>query len=168
MAPLKFCTERRPVEAWLDHDQVAWKWARSPADLFDEAGAAAHWSAPTAWAVEEAVGYWFGWLAETEPAALALAPTDRLSPARLQAFAQALGEALAPVSVVHRLAHLAEGMRVMYPQVDRGFLNALRHRLKRQARPVRRKETLMINAARLVELGEALMREADGLTGTTA
>jgi integrase len=168
MAWMKFRTPRLPVEAWPDLDQAAWRQARSPADLFDEDGEAAHWSESTVRAVEEAVGYWLGWVTEAEPAALALAPADRLSPVRLQAFAQALGEALAPVSVVHRLSHLAEGVRVMYPQVDRGFLNALLHRLKRQARPVRRKETLMINAARLVELGEVLMREADGLTGTAA
>jgi integrase len=168
MAPLKFIAPRLPVEAWPEADRQAWKHARSPADLFDESGAAAHWSAPTIRAVEDAVGYWLGWLAEVEPAALALAPPDRLSPARIRAFGKALGDALAPLSVVHRLAHLAEGLRVMHPRADRTGLNTLCHRLKRQARPARPKEPRMVNAVRLVELGESLMREADGLTGTAA
>jgi hypothetical protein len=168
MAWMKFRTPRLPVEAWPDLDQAAWRQARSPADLFDEDGEAAHWSESMVRAVEEAVGYWLGWVTEAEPAALTLTPADRLSPARLQPYGQALGEVLAPVSVVHRLAHLAEGMRVMHPQADRSFLNALLHRLKRQAQPVRRKELRIVNAVRLVELGEALMHEANSMTGTAA
>jgi hypothetical protein len=168
MAPLKFITPRLPVDAWPESDWEAWEHARASADLFDEDGAAAHWSAPMVRAVEEAVGYWLGWLAKAEPGALILVPATRLTPTRVQAFGRALSEALAPLSVVHRLGHLAEGLRVMYPQADRSCLNTLRHRLKRQARPVRRKEQQMINAMRLVELGEALMREADGMTGKAA
>jgi integrase/recombinase XerD len=168
MAPRKFITPRLPVDAWPEVDRQALRQARSPADLFDENGAAAHWSVPTVRAVEDAVGYWLGWLAEVEPAALTLAPSDRLSPARIRAFGKALGDALAPISVVHRLTHLADGIRVMYPQADRTGLDALCHSLKRQARPARPKEPRMVNAVRLVELGESLMREADGMTGTAA
>jgi hypothetical protein len=168
MAPLKFITPRLPVDAWPEADREAWEHARTPADLFDEDGAAVHWSAPTVRAVEDAVGYWLGWLAEVEPSALDLAPADRLSLTRIRAFGEALNDTLAALSVVHRLTHLAEGMRVMHPQANRADLNALSYSVKRQARPTRPKEQKIVNAVRLVELGETLMHEADDMTGIAA
>ena len=43
MAPRKFITPRLPVDAWPEADRQAWRQARSPADLFDEVGAAGRW-----------------------------------------------------------------------------------------------------------------------------
>ena len=121
--------------AWPTADRLAWQAATSPGrDIFDDAGLASHWAASTRTAVQYDYGRWLGYVAMSEPNALALAPGARASKERLVGFLGHLGETVRSVGQHSTIRHLRDALVAMLPGWDRTWLDRLVGRLERDRR----------------------------------
>jgi hypothetical protein len=81
---------RRPVElplaAWPEADRIAWSDLFRKGDLLDGQGAAVHWAEATRRTNCKHYARWLGWLAANDLMQLNLAPWERVSPARVDAY----------------------------------------------------------------------------------
>ena len=156
--------ERRvlPLDQWPAEDRRRWIEGLRTGDLFEASGAGACWSpqapvqAPARlWALAHLVAY------NHRPAStMPTVPGDRVSPARVAAYATGPGRDLRalyargsdPGAVPPR-----PGTAARLALAGPCFFATLRNR----ATPVRDKRQRLRPAAELVELGRRLMREAD-------
>ena len=143
--------------AWPTADRLAWQAATSPGrDIFDDAGPASHWAASTRGAVQYDYGRWLGYVAMSEPNALALAPGARASKERLVGFLGHLGETVRSVGQHSTIRHLRDALVAMVPGWDRTWLDRLVGRLERDRR-ARDKRPRLVASDRLLALGYVLM-----------
>ena len=88
-----------------------------------------------AWPRPRSTNYLFGWrrflgfLAIHEPAALEIAPRERLTVERIRSFVAHLAETNSPRSVAGQVDALYKAARVMMPERDWTWLKAIKARL---------------------------------------
>ncbi len=84
---------------WPNDDRILWEKLISPVGLLDEGGACAHWAIETKRVAERDYGYWLQHLLATEPDALALSPTSRVTQERARRYCQSMSDVCAPEQV---------------------------------------------------------------------
>ena len=96
-----------PEARWPVRDREAWATARLGGGPFDADGPASHWRPPTARLHVIVYGLWLDHLDRTGELNSMLAPGERATAPRLQAFITELPAAVTPVTVAGYVANLA-------------------------------------------------------------
>ena len=148
-----------PFDQWPEEERLRWQEAFHAGDLF-EAGPAAHLAEATRAAIQYAWGRWLGFLQQHDSQALDLTLADRLTEARLRAFADHLRTTCSSVTVSTVVTNLHRVARLLAPQEDWGFIGEIRNRLGRCATQGRVHHQV-VSAELLVCLGFKLMTEAE-------
>jgi hypothetical protein len=149
---------------WPEPDRIAWAEAIAEGDIFDGQGPAAHWATTTRDAVIAAYGRWLGFIAASEPLALAAHPADRLTVERLAHYLDHLAETAGTVGRHMFLAKLRDAIRVMFPAKMPLHLPRLVATLERECQP-RSLAARVVTTPRLTALSKKLMKQAVSTDG---
>jgi integrase len=149
--------------AWPETDRLAWSRAIADGDIFGR-GPAAHWAQTTRNAVIAAYGRWLSFLAASEPQALILPPSERLTKDLLTRYLAHLAETAGTVGQHMFFAKLRDAVRVMFSNQIPPHLSRVVARLERECQP-RSKAERVVNTTRLTALGIDLMKRAIGSDG---
>ena len=153
-----------PVREWPVQDQAAWAAAFEPGDALEPGGIAARWAPTTCCMIENGYGRWLAWLAASnlfDPDEL---PAQRVTEARVAAYAAKLGDTTAPFSVQSRVRQLGSALRAMVPHGDWRWILRGADRIRARAVPVRDKRARLQSPERLVQLGLQIMAQAEAAT----
>jgi integrase/recombinase XerD len=162
--PVRRCVR---LEDWPPGDQACWARATAPGTGLDDPGGACHWRPASQRMVISGYGRWLGWLRRQDLLIAAEHPAERVQPARLRRYIEALGGLMAPVSRASRIHALAMALRVMQPDQDLRWVATIAHRLMARAVPVRSKRRRLQSSATLFALGVRMMAAAEE-EGTSA
>jgi integrase/recombinase XerD len=153
-----------PYVQWPPADQLLWEQAMDNNDPF--AGAAG-----ARFAKSSQYNYLMAWrrflklLAIHEPAALEVAPMERLTVERVRSFVAHLAETNKARSVASQVAALYQAARVMMPERDWTWLRAVKVRLHKVAPASSASVAPVITSLQLLELGQQLMDESKPTAG---
>ncbi|MEX2520352.1 MAG: tyrosine-type recombinase/integrase [Paracoccaceae bacterium] len=152
---------RLRTEDWPETDLAMWAELFRSGDILDGAGPLAHLRPATRGIHETAYAFWLGFLRDKGLDLAVEPPVDRMTGARLLAYLDAL-EGLSLASKAQRVHRLYLTLRAAAPARDWTRLRTAALRLQRlESRAgARRLPATELSAARLVELGAALIREA--------
>jgi integrase len=146
-----------PFAQWPDADKILWRQLVEVEDPFAP-------SAGGRLAPASLKRYFMGWrrflgfLAISEPEALAIAPAERLDPERIKRFAKHLAETCSPGVVASAVEAAYHAARLMMPDADLRWLKNLKTRLYRAA-PPKGQTRPAITSLQLLRLGQELMEE---------
>lgn len=126
-----------PLATWPATDRAAWEDLFREGDLLDGQGAALHWAEATRRTNRKHYARWLGWLAANDLLDLDITPWERMSPARVDAYARSLIDRLAPRTAASALIGLKCVVQRMQPNVDWRWFKDLTNRLDRWAKPSR-------------------------------
>lgn len=98
-----------PRGEWPDADRTMWEALLKQAGPLDDRGALAHLRETSLASLETSYARWMQWLKKSDPDAVAVSPTDRATPPRLQSWLEAL-EQTKPMS---RLKFIYGVLRVL-------------------------------------------------------
>ena len=149
-----------PRSSWPLHDRQALEAAFAARELFDDAGPGAHLSPRVRFARETTYAYWLGHLARTEPGALRENIAGRVTPARIQTFAEFMARTNGGVSIAMRLHELRLMLALLAPEADWRWLLQICKQIQAQSSP-RAKAPRLQDAAQVYALGKHLMDDAD-------
>jgi integrase len=149
------------VERWPEADRLAWEKVLKPGSLLDDAGLGAHWAFQTRDKIEKNYGGWLNWLERNQLLDPAVEPALRVTRQRVVAYVDHLRKLNAPLTILNRVRELCNAIHAMAPDRDWSWLYKIIRRLRRTARPKRKKEALMVPAEHLFRYGIELMDEAD-------
>jgi len=157
--------ERRclKVEQWPDADRVAWATVIKPGNLLDDAGLGGHWSRHTSHTIARCYGGWLTWLDRNGILDRRAGPADRVTPERIVRYIDDLRLRNAPLTVLSRIRELCNAIQAMAPDRDWGWLQKIIRRLRRNAKPKRRKAALIVPSEHLWRYGIELMDAADAV-----
>ena len=147
-----------PYGQWPAADRLLWERAMDGDDPFAEA-AGARLAKASQHSYLFAWRRFLGFLAIHEPAALEVAPTERLTIERVRLFVSHLGETNVPRSVAGQVHFLYLAARVMMPERDWIWLKTIKARLYAAA-PAHAPTGPIITSVQLLELGQQLMDES--------
>jgi integrase len=147
-----------PYSQWPAADRLLWEQATSSDDPFSDAPGA-RLSKVTLHDYLFAWRRFLGFLAIHEPAALEVAPTERLTIERVRPFVAHLAETNIPRSVAIQVDMLHLAARVMMPERDWTWLKVVKARLYRAA-PAHAPSGPVITSVQLLDLGQQLMDES--------
>jgi integrase/recombinase XerD len=153
-----------PLHNWPKPDQIAWAEATAEGDIFEGRGPAAHWAATTRDATIAAYGRWLGFIAASEPLALATHPVDRLTVERLARYLDHLAETARTVGQHMFLAKLRDAIRVMFPGKVPLHLSRLVAWLEHECQP-RSMAARVVTTQRLSALSTKLIKQAVSVDG---
>jgi integrase/recombinase XerD len=148
-----------PYAQWPAADRLLWDNAMCTDDPFAEGGGGARLAKSSQ---ENYLVIWrrfLGFLTSHEPAALEVAPLDRVTMERVRAFVAHLGATNSPGSVASHVAAFYHAVRVMMPEGDWTWLKLVKNGLHCVA-PVAAPAGPVITSIQLFELGEQLMDES--------
>jgi integrase len=148
---------------WPPADRLLWERAFYNDDPFAEAAGAR--LAKTS--QDRCLQTWrrfLGFLAIHEPAALEVAPNERLTVERVRPFVAHLAETNIPSSVASRIEALYQAARAMMPERDWTWLKAIKARLHAAA-PAHAPTGRVITSLQLLDLGQQLMDESKPALG---
>src|SRR4051794_6689944 len=77
----------KPLDEWPEADQAWWQAALTPGDLLQEGGSRARYSEHTNRSLVRNYGRWLTWLDRSGQLDRTSAPADRITPARVRAYA---------------------------------------------------------------------------------
>ena len=165
-APERACL---PIEKWPDIDRRLWVTACAVGDILDEeVGARSGHSEISNRKAAKGYGRWLTFLAASAPQTLALSPAERITGGQVRAFVDHLfALSNATQTVLARLQELVEVARVMGPDRAWSFINDIASKVRARNRPARDKSNLRLSNE-LVDLGFALMTQAEALSGLAA
>ena len=147
-----------PYREWPPTDRQLWEVAMGSDDPFAEA-AGARLAKPSRQTYQLAWRRFLGFLATHEPAALELAPAERLTTERIRGFVADLGTTRSPTSVARLFDALYHVARVMMPECDLTWLRTIARRI-RAAAPAQAGTRPIITSVQLLALGQQLMDES--------
>ncbi|QIE56655.1 site-specific integrase [Pikeienuella piscinae] len=152
---------RLRVADWPDADRAMWVELFRTGDILDGAGPLAHLRPATRGIHETAYAFWLGFLRDAGVDLAAEAPVERMTDVRLLAYLTAL-DGLSLASRAQRVHRLYLTLRAAAPRRDWARLRTAALRLQRlESRAgARRLPAAEVSAATLVQLGAALVREA--------
>jgi integrase len=116
--------------------------------------------------LSNAYGRWLGFLANSQPVALAESTAARVTRDRIKAFADHLAETNRASSIASQLRHLRGALRLLEPNSDWEWLLIIAKRIAAGAEP-RSKRDRLRTSDELLALGRRLMTEADEALATT-
>ncbi len=153
-----------PYIRWPEADRRLWARALSGDDPFDDAPGArlAKATQPSylfAWR------RFLGFLAISEPAALRVAPSERLTPDRVRQFVAHLTATNRPRSVANTVTMVYLAARMMMPDCDWSWLTRIKARLYAAA-PANGVRGPVITSVGLLDLGQQMMDESNAAFGT--
>ncbi len=131
--------------------------ACAPGDVF-ESGIASHLSPRSRTTIERGYARWLGYLARIESPVLGQTPEDRITRARVKAFVDDLSHRCSPTTVWNDVKALYDMARFMVPATDWTWLKSVKAALECR---IQRRCSTVVDSGRLVELGFALMAEAN-------
>src|SRR5262245_55728851 len=147
-----------PFGEWPPADKRIWQEAMTDhADPF-HGTAGAHLSERSRRQYQYGWRRFLGFLTLDEPAALAIAPAERLTKERVKRFVDHLKESNTPRSVAIQLDMLYKAARIMLPKLNLNWLKAIKARLYVTA-PAQGARGPVITSVQLLELGQQLMDE---------
>ena len=126
-----------PLAAWPAADRDTWEDLFRTGDLLDGQGAAVHWAEATRRTNRKHYARWLGWLTANGLLDVNLAPWERVTPARVDAYARSLIDRLAPRTAASALIGLKCVVQRIRPDHDWRWLKDLTNRLDRWAMPSR-------------------------------
>ncbi len=126
-----------PLADWPAADRTAWEDLFRAGDILDGQGAAVHWAEATRRTNAKHYARWLGWLVANDFMNGDLAPWERVTPARVEAYARSLIDRLAPRTVASALIGLKCVVQRLRPDHDWRWLKMLTNRLDRWATPSR-------------------------------
>ncbi len=135
-----------PLAAWPAADRAAWEDLFRTGDLLDGQGAAVHWSQATRRTNRKHYARWLGWLTANDLMHVNLAPWERVTPARVDAYARSLIDRLAPRTAASALIGLKSVVLRLRPDHDWRWLKELTNRLDRWAKPSRSNHAPVLSA----------------------
>lgn len=148
-----------PFDQWPEADRLAWASAMRPAGLFDDANSAAHWRDSTRNHVRRHYGYWLTYCLWAD-IALDIPIAKRITPEHVLGYLAHLTTTVSINTAAIYLARLLYAVRVMMPEFDWDWLQALVRRVESQVRgPIIDKRPCLRDARVLVDLGQMLMNE---------
>src|SRR5215211_7941439 len=162
------------VEHWPAADRDAWLALFTTGDLFDEQSRGAHLAPRTRTSLENVYGRWLGFLARTEPTALAEPCGARVTRERVMAFAQHLAETNIASSVAGQLRHVRGALRLLAADQDWAWLLTIAKRIEARAERrskrhrLRTSDELFVLGFRLMQEGEAALQESGRITKEAA
>ena len=149
-----------PLNDWPESDQEAFRLAYAPGDIFDDnRGPGAHLAAGTRRSIETAYRRWLGYLRRNQPHELLRPPEDRINPIRVRAYIEQFEDKVRPTSVASYIHGLKYAARLIAPQINWDWLNAIACRLAANAKPQDRFDRL-IAPWHIFDLGIELMDDA--------
>lgn len=150
-----------PIALWPKADQDLWTRACTPISLFeDEGGELANLAVISRAKYAKGWGRWICFLETNDPAALDLAPAQRCSKKRLQAYVEELrGSGNSDGTIINRLEELRAVAGAMDCAFDGKLINRYIAALRSKAKPVRSKAHIRPTNG-LVDLGLLLMKSA--------
>ena len=153
-----------PYDRWPLADRVLWQKSFSNDDPFGETANAAlaqatlvHWF----WAWRRFLGF----LANYDPAALDIAPTERLTITRIRLFVAHLAETNAVQSIASTIDALYRATCITMPEQDWSWLRAIKVQIHKST-PARAQSGPIITSIQLLELGQKLMDDSKPASGT--
>ena len=153
-------TKLLPYEQWPDQDRAAWEAAFASGDVFDDAGAGAHWSVESKRTVRTGYRRWLRFVSDDEPATLIRSPAERVTEEQIERYIGMLRASITAAGVFNYVKHLYDAVRVIAPNTDWHWLLEVTRRLSRQVTP-RAKRYRMVDPDRLLDLGLSLMQAND-------
>src|ERR1700688_1477311 len=130
----RICRKKDPareclrLEAWPAADRRSWEAAILAGDELDSGGLASHWAPSTRETATSCYGRWLGWLRRQQRLDHGLNLADRVTPANIAGYVDALRQLNASTTVVMRIRHLYCALRVMAPDRDWSWLRAVESR----------------------------------------
>ena len=149
------------VEQWPQSDLLLWQRVLAPGTLLDDAGLGAHWAFQTRDTIEKNYGGWLNWLERNRLLDPAVEPHLRVTRERVIAYVEDLRKRNASLTVLNRIRELCNAIQAIAPDRDWNWLHKIIRRMRRTARPTRKKEALMVPAEHLFRYGIELMDAAD-------
>jgi hypothetical protein len=122
MSPERLCW---PPGQWPAADRQLWEAGVAAGELFAPCGVGAHWAAQSQRKFRHGYGRWLSWLAATDQLDPDQPAGARVTPARVAAYVAALSASSAPYSCAGRLQDLSAVLRLVAPEHDWGWLQAL-------------------------------------------
>tara|TARA_R110000787_G_scaffold262422_9_gene368019 strand:+ start:13294 stop:14361 length:1068 start_codon:yes stop_codon:yes gene_type:complete len=154
-------TQRRIISlpGWPQPDRLSWERAIATGDIFDGQGTAAHWAPASRQVTMLGYGRWIGYLLSLNEAnILALAPDERVTPERVDAYIRDISPTLQPSGLWNYIKNLKDAMRAMAPERDWTWLHQIEHRLSRLI-PRKHHGNHLPDSQTLLEFGLSLMTD---------
>lgn len=148
-----------PYANWPPGDRIAWESALRDGGLFDQRGAAAHWSERTRDSIRYDYGIWLLWC-QGQGRLSEIDLGDRVTASAVEDYLSSMKDSIAPVTRHIRIQRLHQLMVIFSPEEDWAWLRETVNRLGRLAKPSRNKTQRIQDGSALVDLGHQLMREA--------
>ena len=148
---------------WPAADQAAWRLACQPPAFLKAGGGGSKWRPSARASVLANFERWLGDLRVHGWLLLEEAPAERATPERVGAFIIFLQQDRASITVAGYIANLIMAVNALFPEKDWRWLRNGRANLQNAATPVRNKAADMEASWDLVDLGYALMAEAEAL-----
>lgn len=138
---------------WPAVDRCAWESVLRDGGLFDERGGAAHWNERTRTSIRYDYDVWLLWCRDN---GFLNAPGTgaRVEPQIIEGGLLAMGEHVSPVTHHIRIQRLHQLMTLFSPEDDWHWLQEIRNRLGRLAKPSRNKTQRIQDGTALLELGQ--------------
>jgi len=135
-----------PLAAWPATDRAAWQDLFRAGDILDGQGAACHWAEATRRTNRKHYARWLGWLVANDLLDVDVSPWERVTPARVDAYARSLIDRLAPRTAASALIGLKCVAQRLRPDHDWRWLKVLTNRLDRWAIPSRSNRAPVLSA----------------------
>jgi integrase len=158
-SPERVCLRR---ESWPDADRQLWEEALRPGDALEAGGGRSRYAAISNRKVERGYGRWLTWLIRQDALDAAEAPADRITRARVAAYAKDLEDlGNGTQTLLTRLQELYEAALVMDAGRDWHWIRRIASKIRARHVPVRDKRTRVVGSDELYQLGLELMAKAD-------
>jgi len=148
-----------PFSQWPLADRLLWQNAMIDHDNPFHSAAGAHLSERSRRQYQYGWRRFLGFLTLDEPAALEIAPAERLTKERVKRFVDHLKESNTPRSVAIQVDMLYKVARIMLPKLNLNWLKTIKARLF-VAAPTQGARGPVITSVQLLELGQQLMDES--------
>jgi integrase/recombinase XerD len=118
---------------WPQADKTAWDALFEAADIFEDSGPCADWAEGSRRKRLQGYGQWLSFLLRCEGKAIELAPSERVTEARVRAYTEECEARLAPKSTAGLLLDLYVIARAMSPELDWRWFETACNRLRKKA-----------------------------------
>jgi len=157
-----------PVATWPDLDRDAWVKATTCGSPLEPGGWASNWTGSSRHKAAVDYGYWLTWLESQGELDINVAPDQRVTQDRVRRYLTDLQSRLSSFTVQSRMQGLGDVLRVMTETQQFHWISRAAGRLRARAVSSKNKRQRLKSSDQLVELGIALMKQADTLYQTAA
>lgn len=164
LATRHYAPERRhlPFDRWPEQDRRMWEaFVRPAPTVLDDAGPGASLRSRSQAKKRQSYSAWLTHISLHHPALLSATPLARVTPEAVTSWVATMRLLLSPYTRLLRLVDLMTIAKGIEPSRDWRWLQAAVRRLDHEAAPAKSKAGRVRPAAQLVELGMAMMRDAE-------